>query len=122
MIIGKDCWIRLQDWNKLEYKIDCIEVTSPSKAVADVISTDTWQTPEGEKRYTSKIRLDLVFENDNWVIDDFTDKMSQITRSGCLKAPTRFLPASRSTAVFPPTDESHAARIVGMNSRHRLCS
>ena len=73
MIIGKDCWIRLQDWNKLEYKIDCIKVTSPSKAVADVISTDTWQTPEGEKRYTSKIRLDLVLENGNWVIDDFTD-------------------------------------------------
>ena len=73
MIIGKDCWIRLQDWNKLEYKIDCIKVTSPSKAVADVISTDTWQTPEGEKRYTSKIRLDLVFENDNWMIDDFAD-------------------------------------------------
>ena len=73
MIIGKDCWIRLQDWNKLEYKIDCIKVTSPSKAVADVISTDTWQMPEGEKRYTSKIRLDLVLENGNWVIDDFTD-------------------------------------------------
>ena len=73
MIIGKDCWIRLQDWSRLEYKIDSIKVTSPSKAVADVISTDTWQTPEWEKRYTSKTRLDLVFENGNWMIDDFAD-------------------------------------------------
>lgn len=73
MIIGKDCWIRLQDWSRLEYKIDSIKVTSPSKAVADVISADTWQTPEGEKRYTSKTRLDLVFENGNWMIDDFAD-------------------------------------------------
>lgn len=73
MIIGKDCWIRLQDWEKLEYKIDSIKVTSPSKAVADVIAIDIWQTPEGEKRYMSKIRVDLVFENGNWMIDDFAD-------------------------------------------------
>lgn len=73
MIIGVDCWIRRQDWNKLEYQIGSIKVISPSKAIADVIAIDTWATPEGDKKYTFKIRLDLVLENDNWMIDDFTD-------------------------------------------------
>ena len=39
---------------------------------------------------------------------------SQRTRMGCLKAPHKFLPASRLTAVLPPTEESTAAnRDVG---------
>ena len=35
--------------------------------------TDINQTPEEEIISTSKIRLDLVFENGNWMVDDFTD-------------------------------------------------
>ena len=74
MIIGVDCWIRLQDWYRLEYKIGNIKVISPSKAIADVIVFDINQTPEEEEIIsTSKIRLDLVFENGNWMVDDFTD-------------------------------------------------
>ena len=73
MIINVDCWIRLQDWYKLEYKIGNIKVISPSKAIADVIVFDINQTPEEEIISTSKIRLDLVFENGNWMVDDFTD-------------------------------------------------
>lgn len=74
MIIGVDCWIRLQDWYKLEYKIGSIKVISPSKAIADVIVFDINQTPEEEEIIsTSKIRLDLVFENGNWMVDDFAD-------------------------------------------------
>ena len=74
MIIGVDCWIRLQDWYRLEYKIGTIKVISPSKAIADVIVFDINQTPEEEEIIsTSKIRLDLVFENGNWMVDDFTD-------------------------------------------------
>lgn len=73
MIIGADCWIRLQDWDRLEYKIDGIKFTSPSKAVADVIVTDTRQMSGEEKAFTSKTRLDLVFENGEWLIDDFAD-------------------------------------------------
>ena len=38
-----------------------------------MIAIDTWATPEGDKKYTFKIRLDLVFENGNWMIDDFAD-------------------------------------------------
>ena len=38
--------------------------------------------------------------------------VSQITVLGCQKAPTRFLPAGRSTAVLPPTEASEAARKV----------
>ena len=34
---------------------------------------------------------------------------SAMTLLGWKKAPARFLPASRSTAVFPPTDESTMA-------------
>ena len=73
MIIGVDCWIRLQDWYRLEYKIGSIKVISPSKAIADVIVFDINQTPEEEIISTSKIRLDLVFENGNWMVDDFAD-------------------------------------------------
>ena len=73
MIIGVDCWIRLQDWYRLEYKIGNIKVISPSKAIADVIVFDINQTPEEEIISTSKIRLDLVFENGNWMVDDFAD-------------------------------------------------
>ena len=73
MIIGVDCWIRLQDWHKLEYKIGSIKVISPSKAIADVIVLDINQTPEEKIISTSKIRLDLVFENGNWMVDDFAD-------------------------------------------------
>lgn len=73
MIINVDCWIRLQDWYKLEYKIGSIKVISPSKAIADVIVFDINQTPEEEIISTSKIRLDLVFENGNWMVDDFAD-------------------------------------------------
>ena len=74
MIIGVDCWIRRQDWNKLEYQIGSIKVISPSKAIADVIAIDINQTPEEEEIIsTSKIRLDLVFENGNWMVDDFAD-------------------------------------------------
>ena len=41
--------------------------------------------------------------------------VSQITARGCQKAPTKFFPASRSTAVLPPTEESAAARkVVGI--------
>ena len=75
MIIGVDCWIRLQDWYKLEYKIGTIKVISPSKAIADVIVFDINQTPEEEEMMSisKKIRLDLVFENGNWMVDDFAD-------------------------------------------------
>ena len=39
---------------------------------------------------------------------------SATTTLGCQKAPARFFPASRSMAVFPPTDESTMARrLVG---------
>ena len=41
--------------------------------------------------------------------------VSQRTRRGCQKAPQRFLPRERSTAVLPPTEESTAAsRVVGI--------
>ena len=41
--------------------------------------------------------------------------MSQSTREGCQKAPTRFLPTSRSTPVLPPTELSTwASREVGI--------
>ena len=41
--------------------------------------------------------------------------VSQRTSFGWWKAPTRFFPASRSTAVLPPTEESEAARkVVGI--------
>ena len=73
MIIGVDCWIRQQDWHRLEYKIGSIKVISPSKAIADVIVFDINQTPEEKIISTSKIRLDLVFENGNWMVDDFAD-------------------------------------------------
>ena len=73
MIINVDCWIRLHEWYRLEYKIGNIKVISPSKAIADVIVFDINQTPEEEIISTSKIRLDLVFENGNWMVDDFTD-------------------------------------------------
>ena len=73
MIIGVDCWIRRLEWGKLEYQIENIKITSPSIAVANMIAIDTWATPEGDKKYTFKIRLDLVFENGNWMVDDFTD-------------------------------------------------
>src|SRR5207244_3365982 len=36
----------------------------------------------------------------------------QATRLGCQNAPTRFLPAGRSTAVLPPIAESVIATIV----------
>ena len=40
--------------------------------------------------------------------------VSATTSSGCLKAPTRFLPAGRSTPVLPPTEESTwASSVVG---------
>ena len=74
MIIGVDCWIRLQDWYKLEYKIGTIKVIRPSKAIADMIVFDINQTPEEEMMSISKkIRLDLVFENGNWMVDDFAE-------------------------------------------------
>ena len=74
MIINVDCWIRLHEWYRLEYKIGNIKVISPSKAIADVIVFDINQTPEEEMMSISKkIRLDLVFENGNWMVDDFTD-------------------------------------------------
>lgn len=71
MIINVDCWIRRLEWDKLEYQIENIKITSPSIAVANMIAIDTWATPEGDKKYTFKIRLDLVFENGNWMVDDF---------------------------------------------------
>ena len=41
--------------------------------------------------------------------------VSQRTIFGCQKAPARFFPAARSTAVLPPTEESDAARkVVGI--------
>ena len=73
MIINVDCWIRRQEWDKLEYQIENIKITSPSIAVANMIAIDTWATPEGDKKYTFKIRLDLVFENGNWMVDDFAE-------------------------------------------------
>ena len=74
MIINVDCWIRLHEWYRLEYKIGNIKVISPSKAIADVIVFDINQTPEEEMMSISKkIRLDLVFENGNWMVDDFAD-------------------------------------------------
>ena len=40
---------------------------------------------------------------------------SAITTLGCQKAPARFLPAARSIAVLPPTEESTmASRLVGI--------
>ena len=40
--------------------------------------------------------------------------MSATTATGWWKAPTRFLPSARSTAVLPPTEESTiASRVVG---------
>ena len=39
---------------------------------------------------------------------------SMTTRRGCQKAPARFLPAGRSMATLPPTEESTwASRVVG---------
>ncbi|MBQ8270288.1 MAG: DUF3828 domain-containing protein [Bacteroidaceae bacterium] len=96
MIIGQDCWIRGQDWDKIvKHDISNVEITSPSKAVADVTATITLPATDSERAFTSKCRLDIVFENDEWVIDDFTaynnegklfDSDSEIFRAGIEEA------------------------------------
>lgn len=73
MIIGKDCWIRTQDWDCIEYSISNVKITSPSKATADVTATYIMRTQAGEQKSTGKTLLNLVYENGNWFIDDFTD-------------------------------------------------
>lgn len=73
MIIGKDCWIRTQDWDSIEYSISNVKITSPSKATADVTATYIMRTQAGEQKSTGKTLLNLVYENGNWFIDDFTD-------------------------------------------------
>lgn len=73
MIIGKNRWIRTQEWDRIEYEISDINITSPSKATADVTATYIMNQPAGEKHFKGKTRLDLVHENGNWFIDDFTD-------------------------------------------------
>ncbi len=73
MIIGKDCWIRTQDRDSIEYSISNVKITSPSKATADVTATYIMRTQAGERKSTGKTLLSLVYENSNWFIDDFTD-------------------------------------------------
>ncbi|MBQ8365111.1 MAG: DUF3828 domain-containing protein [Bacteroidaceae bacterium] len=73
MIVGKDCWIRTQDWDRIEYNISNIKITSPSKATADVTAAYIMHTQAGERKSTGKTLLNLVYENGNWYIDDFTD-------------------------------------------------
>ena len=73
MIAGTDCWIRVQDWDKLgEFEISNIKITSPSTAVADVTTTYIMLTTTGEESYKGKTLLNLICENGEWVIDDFT--------------------------------------------------
>ncbi len=69
MIVGHDCWVRTQEWDKKEYKVSHVAQTSPCTAFADITATDII----GTKRYSSKTRLSLVLEGDEWHIDDFTD-------------------------------------------------
>lgn len=73
MIIGKDCWIRTQDWDSIEYSISNVKITSPSKATADVTATYIMRTQAGGQKSRGKTLLNLVYENSNWLIDDFTD-------------------------------------------------
>ena len=73
MIIGKDCWIRTQDWDSIEYSISNVKITSPSKATADVTATYIMRTEAGGQKSRGKTQLNLVYENGNWLIDDFTD-------------------------------------------------
>lgn len=73
MIIDKNRWIRMQEWDRIEYSISDIKITSPSKATADVTATYIMNLSAGEKRFIGKTRLDLILENNNWFIDDFTD-------------------------------------------------
>lgn len=96
MIVGQDCWIRGQDWDKIvKHEISNVGITSPSKAVADVTATTTLLATNSERTFTSKCRLDIIFENDEWVIDDFTaynsegklfDSDSEVFRDGIKEA------------------------------------
>ena len=74
MIIEQDCWIRAQDWDKLEYEITEIEITDRANATAVVTQTDIVPSIlDGVQRYSSYTLVKLVHENNNWFIDDFTD-------------------------------------------------
>lgn len=73
MIIGKDCWIRTQDWDSIEYSISNVKITSPSKATADVTATYIMRTQAGGQKSRGKTQLNLVYKNGDWFIDDFTD-------------------------------------------------
>lgn len=74
MIIELDCWIRAQDWDKLEYEITEIEITDRANATAVVTQTDIVPSIlDGVQRYSSYTLVKLVHENNNWFIDDFTD-------------------------------------------------
>ena len=69
MIVDHDCWIRMQDWDNINFNISNIIITSPGTAVADVTHT----TIIGTKEYTGKTLLHLLKENGEWYIDDFAD-------------------------------------------------
>lgn len=73
MIIDKDCWIRTQDWDSIEYSISNVKITSPSKATADVTATYIMRTQAGVQKSRGKTQLNLVYKNGDWFIDDFTD-------------------------------------------------
>ena len=74
MIIEQDCWIRAQDWEKLEYEVTEIEITGEATATAVVTQTDVVPAcNDGVRRYSSYTLVKLVHENNNWFIDDFTD-------------------------------------------------
>ena len=73
MIIDKNRWIRMQEWDRIEYSISDIKITSPSKAIADVTATYIMRTQAGGQKSIGKTQLNLVYENGDWFIDDFTD-------------------------------------------------
>ena len=74
MIYDGNCWTRAcgRDWDKIDYKISNVKITGLSTAVADV----TLIFINGSSQSSEKIRLDLIFENNKWVIDDFTNYYS----------------------------------------------
>lgn len=69
MIAGIDCWIRSQEWDSVRYEISNVRVVSPSRSLADIVAIYTI----GEKLCQGKTLVGLVFEDGEWMIDDFTD-------------------------------------------------
>ncbi len=65
-----DHWVCGQDFQNLSMKLVKTEATAPSKCTADVDITNCGTT--------TRVELDLVLENGQWMIDDFkTDGQSE---------------------------------------------